>query len=268
MKQRSNIRPLIGTRAVVRAITVLKALGRSTNAYGITELGTLTGLSKATVFRLLGALEHEGMVARDGPSGAYRLGPEIISLGASALSTTDLRSIAHVELVRLTHESGETATLEVLTDDQVVVLDEVQSRFLFSASPEIGRSWPAHATSTGKLLLAMKQPTPSLPRLTKLGPRTITTRAALERELERIRNNGYAVAVGELESGLVAMAAPVRNHLGYVVGALSINGPSSRLGPKRRRSLVPKLCRAAQRVSRRLGVAVRDSGFSKSKAIS
>jgi len=116
MKQRSNIRPLTGTRAVVRAIKVLKALGRSTDAYGITELGTATGLSKATVFRLVGALENEGMVARDGPSGAYRLGPEIISLGASALSTTDLRSMAHDELVRLTDESGETATLEVFTD--------------------------------------------------------------------------------------------------------------------------------------------------------
>jgi len=92
MKQRSNIRPLAGTRAVIRAITVLKALGRSTNAYGVTELGAATGLSKATVFRLLGALENEGMVARDGSSGTYRLGPQIISLGASALSTTDLRT--------------------------------------------------------------------------------------------------------------------------------------------------------------------------------
>src|SRR5204863_679931 len=134
MKQRSNIRPVTGTRAVVRAITVLKALGRSTNAYGVTELGTATGLSKATVFRLLGALENEGMVARDGSSGTYRLGPQVISLGASALSTTDLRSIAHDELMRLAEDSGETATLEILTDTDVVVLDEVHGRFLFGAT--------------------------------------------------------------------------------------------------------------------------------------
>lgn len=268
MKRRSNIPPLTGTRAVVRAIKVLKALGRSTDAYGITELGTATGLSKATVFRLVGALENEGLVARDGPSGAYRLGPEIISLGASALSTTDLRSIAHDELVRLTEESGETATLEVFTDGEVVVLDEVQSRFLFSASPEIGRSWPAHATSTGKLLLAMKRPTPPLPRLPRLAARTITNRAEMERELGRIRHNGYAVAVDELENGLVAMAAPIRNHLGYVVAALSLNGPTSRLGPKRRRLLVRKLCRAATRVSRRLGAPVNGTGHSRPKAAS
>ena len=257
MKQRSNIRPLTGTRAVVRAITVLKALGRSTSAYGVTELGTATGLSKATVFRLLGALENEGMVARDASKGTYRLGPQVISLGASALSTTDLRGIAHDELVWLTEESGESATLEILQDAEVVVIDEVQGNFLFGASAEIGRSWPAHATSTGKLLLALGEHMPLMPRLSRFASRTITTRAQLEREMSRIRRHGYAMAVDELEPGLVAMAAPVRNHLGFVVAALSLNGPRTRLGPKRRRALLPKLCRAASRVSRRLGASAR-----------
>jgi len=259
MKQRSTIRPLTGTRAVVRAITVLKALGRSTSSYGVTELGAATGLSKATVFRLLGALENEGMVAREGSSGAYRLGPQVISLGASALSTTDLRAIAHDELVRLTEESGESATLEILTDADVVVLDEVQGRFLSGASAEIGRSWPAHATSTGKLLMAFADRMPALPRLTRFAPRTITTRTGLEREMGRIRRHGYAIAVDELEPGLVAMAAPVRNHLGYVVAALSLNGPATRLRPKQRRALTPKLCGAANRVSRRLGASSKRS---------
>jgi DNA-binding IclR family transcriptional regulator len=255
MKRRSNLRPLTGTRAVVRAVTVLKALGRSSSAYGITELGTATGLSKATVFRLLGALENEGMVARDGANGAYRLGPEMITLGASALSTTDLREVAHYELIRLTEDCGETSTLEVLARDEVLVVDEIQGRFLFSATPEIGRRWPLHATSTGKVLLAFADPKRPLPRLTRYAPRTIVTRAQLERELDRVKQNGYAFAVDELESGLVAMAAPIRNHLGYVAAAVSINGPTSRLTPKRRREVVSRLCEAATRVSRRLGAA-------------
>ena len=253
MKRRSNLRPLTGTRAVVRAVSVLKALGRSANPYGVTELGTATGLSKATVFRLLGALENEGLVARDGDSGAYRLGPEMISLGASALSTTDLREVAHHELLRLTAESGETSTLEVLAGHDVLVVDEVQGRFLFSATPEIGRRWPIHATSTGKVLLAFADTRPVLPRLTKYAPRTIATRPELERELARVKQRGYAYAVEELEAGLVALAAPIRNHFGFVAAALSINGPVSRLTPKRRRELLTKLCGAATRVSRRLG---------------
>ena len=260
MKRRSTLRHLTGTRAVVRAVTVLKALGRSSNPYGVTELGTATGLSKATVFRLLGALENEGMVARDGGSGAYRLGPEMISLGASALSTTDLREVAHFELMRLTAESGETSTLEVLAGSDVLVVDEVQGRFLFSATPEIGRRWPIHATSTGKVLLAFSDARPALPRLTRYRPRTIATRAELERELARVRDHGYAFAVDELEPGLVALAAPIRNHFGAVVAALSINGPASRLTPKRRRELISKLCEAATRVSRRLGADATRNG--------
>src|SRR5258705_2639886 len=93
MKPRSNTRPISGTRSVLRAISVLKTLARSGSAYGITELGTATGLSKATVFRLLGALESEGMVARDVSTGLYRLGPELIALGASALSWRRVRAM-------------------------------------------------------------------------------------------------------------------------------------------------------------------------------
>jgi hypothetical protein len=106
MKPRSNTRPISGTRSVLRAISVLKTLGRSGSAYGITELGTATGLSKATVFRLLGALESEGMVAREVSTGLYRLGPELIALGASALSTSDLRIVARDELIRIAEESA------------------------------------------------------------------------------------------------------------------------------------------------------------------
>lgn len=256
MKQDSNIATLPGTQAVVRAISVLKTLGKSDNAYGLTEIGTATGLSKATVFRLLGALETEGMVARDSTSGAYRLGPELISLGANALCTTDLRTIARDELIRITEESGETATLEVLLGGDVLILDEAQGRFLLGSTPEIGRRWPAHATSTGKLLIALAQ-SPALPsRLRRVAPKTITTRAAFLRELAGIRRQGYAVAVDELEPGLVALAAPVRNHLGFPVAALSINGPGIRLDAKRRRILLPMLCRAASRVSCRLGSSV------------
>ena len=255
MKQHSNFATLPGTQSVVRAISVLKTLGKSDNAYGLTEIGTATGLSKATVFRLLGALETEGMVARDSSSGAYRLGPELISLGANALSTTDLRTFARDELTRITEDSGETATLEVLLGRDVLILDEVQGRFLLGSTPEIGKRWPAHATSTGKLLLALARNAPPLPRLPRVAPKTISTKAGFLRELGRIRRQGYAVAVDELEPGLVALAAPVRNHSGFAVAALSINGPGIRLDPKRRRFLLPMLCRAAARVSSRLGAS-------------
>lgn len=255
MKLGSNSPALPGTQAVVRAITVLKTLGKSSDAFGMSDLGVATGLSKATIFRLLGALETEGMVSRDAASGAYRLGPEVIALGVSALSTTDLRAMAHGELVRLAEETGETSTLEILRGSEVLILDEVQGRFLLGSTPEIGRRWPAHATSTGKLLLALA-PRPAVPRrLARLAPRTITSRDEMQREYARVRRHGFATAVDELEAGLVALAAPIRNHTGFSVGALSVNGPALRLGPKRRRSVLRILCDSANRLSRALGAA-------------
>jgi DNA-binding IclR family transcriptional regulator len=143
-----------------------------------------------------------------------------------------------------------------MAEGEILVVDEATGRFLFGATPEIGRSWPAHATSTGKVLLALTDPMPSVSRFTRFAPKTITSRADLDRELARVRNQGYALAIDELEPGLGAIAAPIRNHLGFVIAALSINGPVTRLGPKRRRTLIPKVVRAANRVSRRLGASL------------
>ncbi|HWG33045.1 MAG TPA: IclR family transcriptional regulator [Gemmatimonadaceae bacterium] len=252
MEQRSKTQIPPGTQAVVRAIAILKAMARPGRGFGITELAGLLELSKAVVFRLLGALEAEGIVVRDA-LGDYRLGPELITLGASALGSTDLSIAAHDELVALVDLTGETATLEVLIGTEALIIGEVQGRFLLGSAPDLGRRSPAHVTSTGKVLLALTQPAPPWGDLKKRTPKTITSRRELELELERVRVQGYAIASEELEVGFTALAAPVRNHFGNVVAALSINGPSARLRPAVLRDLVGPVCDAANRISRRLG---------------
>ena len=251
MKQRST-KPSPGTQAVVRAIAILKAMARPGRGFGITELAVLLDLNKAAVFRVLGALEAEGMVVRD-VSGGYRLGPELITLGASALGSTDLSVAAHDELVALVDLTGETATLEVLVGTEALIIGEVQGRFLLGSAPELGRRSPAHVTSTGKVLLALTHPTPPVGQLEKRTLKTIISRRDLDLELEQVRRQGYAIASEELEVGFTALAAPVRNHFGNVVAALSINGPSARLRPDVLRALVGPVCSAADRISRRLG---------------
>ena len=122
--------------------------------------------------------------------------------------------------------------------------------------------WPAHATSTGKVLLAAAAGEGEAPgarrrsapgRLARLGPHTITSRAALERELAAVRRDGYAVAMEELEPGFVAIGAPVRNAHGRTVAAVSVGGPKARLGGARVRTVAARVRRAADRISRRLG---------------
>jgi len=255
--------PYPGTQAVLRAIAILKAFTDARPERSIAELSRELGLHKTTVFRLLAALEREGLIARAAGSGVYRLGPDAIALGAQALRSNDLRTAAHAELVALAASCGETTSLEVLVGDEVLVLDEILSRYLLGSTPAIGWRGPAHATSTGKVMLAAQRyegggaSTPrranTRTRLVKVTPHTITSVARLERELFAIWKQGYATAIEEVEPGLVAVGAPVRDHEGRVVAALSIAGPKIRLPPARFPELAILVCQAAARVSQQLG---------------
>ena len=254
-----------GTRSVERALEVLRAVGEARAEPGLSDIADDLGLHKTTVFRLLGALERAEFVVRDDDRQRYQLGPALYRLATQARRATGLHEAARPELEALAHDVGETATLEVLVGDEVLILDEVHGRFVVGGAPEVGMRWPAHATSTGKVLLAAaavegKQPGAAGQRarrgggrLARLGPHTITTRAALEAELVKVRRVGYAVGMEELEPGLVAIGAPVRNAQGRTVAAVSVGGPRARLGGAHLRPAVARVRKAADGISRRLG---------------
>lgn len=246
-------KPYAGTQSVRRAIALLKVFSDERPEWGLSELARAARLNKTTAYRLLTALEAEGMVAQSTLSEAWRLGGEAIAMGALALRSNDLLTAARPELEALVRETGETASLEVLAGAEVVILDGVEGPSLVGASSEVGTRWPAHATSTGKVLLAERGPHGRGHRLARLTPRTITDPARLQRELARVRERGWASAVGELELGYVAVGAPVRDHVGVAVAAISVGGPAARLTQDRIPELARLVVRTAQRVSRRLG---------------
>jgi DNA-binding IclR family transcriptional regulator len=257
MKQRStNERngAASGTRAVERALAVLHAVGETRAAPGLAELSLQLGLHKTTVFRLLGALERAGFVLRDEVRQSYELGPTLVQLGAQARRSVGLSDAARPELDALARETGETATLEVLVGREVLILEEVHGHFLIGSRPEVGTRWPAHVTSTGKVLLAAQpRSRRALGRLSRHGPASITSRAALDRALSAARAQGFAIAHEELESGFVAIAAPVRGASGDVVAAISIGGPTSRITTTRLRHFTSLVRDAAGRISAQLG---------------
>jgi DNA-binding IclR family transcriptional regulator len=244
----------------VRALSLLRAVGSADGECGLSKLATDHGLHKTTALRLLGALEREGFVARDGSAGPYRLGPTLIALGTQARGSVDLRVVAHPVLVALAAECGETSTLEMLAGEEVVIVDEAHGRFLLGAKPEVGTRWPAHATSTGKVLLAAARheraseavPTPR-GRLTRLAPNTITSRAELDRALAKVWRAGFAISESEIEEDFVAVAAPVHDSRGATIAAISAGGPSARIPRSRHAALSALVCRAAADLSRRLG---------------
>jgi DNA-binding IclR family transcriptional regulator len=249
--------PYPGTQAVRRALRLLKAFTGERDELGLAELSRRTGLNKTTAYRLLTALESEGLVEH-GPNGSgYRLGPELLALGSRALGADDLRSASRPELQALARQTKETASLEVLIERDVLILDESMGSYVVGTMPSVGTRWPAHATSTGKVLLA-HLPEDELDALLS-GPlvactaRTITDPRVLRRELARVRERGYAVSSEELEPGFVGVSAPVRGADGRVVAALCLGGPKTRLTPERVSRVARLLPRAAGRIAARLG---------------
>lgn len=246
-----------GTQAVARAVSLLKAFGDERPEWRLGELARAARLHRATAHRLLATLEREGMVARDAAGERYRLGPEAIALGARAARATDLFAVSRDELLRLSAATGETATLEVPAGADMLIVDEVLGRALIGASASLGTRWPAHATSTGKAVLAALNAAERrrvLPRRpVRCSARTIVTAAALERELARVARRGYAAALEELEPGYAAVGAAVRGRDGAPVAAISVGGPRQRFTASRIEALGAAVRHAAARISAALG---------------
>jgi DNA-binding IclR family transcriptional regulator len=260
-----------GTQAVDRALAIVAAIGDARPEPGLAELSAALDLHKTTAFRLLGALERAGFVARDAERQVYRLGPTLIRLGAQARRAAGLHEAARPVLESLAAAVGETATLEVLVGAEVLILDEAHGHHLLGSSPEIGTRWPAHAASTGKVLLAAARHedgaaahAPRAPRLAarlaRVAPNTITSHARLDRELDAVWARGWAVGDEEIEEDFVAVAAPIRNGEGRVVAAISVGGPKARLDRARIAQLAGLVRRAAATVSDRLGAPLHPRG--------
>ena len=257
-----------GTQAVQRAVRLLKALGSETGEPTLAELVRAVGLNKTTAYRLLTALEAEGLVER-GSADGYRLGPELLALGGRALGAQDLREAAREELVALARKTRETAHLEVRIGAETLILDEAMGSHRVGTTPSLGTRWPAHATSTGKVLLAALGASDLDAVLTwplaALTPRTITGKAALRRELLRVRERGYATGIEELEPGFMAVAVPVLARDGQVVAAVGIGGPRVRLDPERLAAIAKTLPPHAARISERLGAALPSPASTKAR---
>ncbi len=244
-----------GTQSVLRAVRLLKTLSE----HGEEDLATLTrkvGLARTTTYRLLAALESEDLVTRE-PSGAYRLGPGMIQLAMRAGRSDQLRILAHTHLQSLAADSGETATLHVLSNGSILIVDQVVARQLVGVTHEVGTSAPLHATSTGKALLAALKPDERaelLPgRLARLTSKTVTSKRRLDEHLKLAQKRGYATAVDELEVGFSAVGAAILDADGRPLAAISIGGPSGRLTGKARSRAGAAVRDAAALLSATLG---------------
>ena len=252
------------TLSTVRnAARVLKAFSSRRRTFGVTELARELDLSTSSTHRLLRTLAEEHLVEQDPATGRYRLGLAVYDLVA-ATTEFDLTHAVLPPMTVLRHRTGETVQCGVLDGREVVYVERLESPRTLRMFVDVGRRNHAHATGTGKVLLAWLPPERlervlrgwDLPAMTE---RTITDPDELRAELEQVRARGWSTNDGESEPGATSVGAPVRDRSGATIAALSVAGPTDRM-----RADLDQITRAvveaAALASRRIASAGTDPG--------
>jgi|KBSMisStaDraftv2_1062788.scaffolds.fasta_scaffold19622_2 DNA-binding IclR family transcriptional regulator len=239
---------MTGSQSIDRAAQLLVLVVEGDGATSVGELAQRSGLPKSTVSRAVSALERRGLLQRDGARRSVRPGPVLLGLARRGVPDADLVDLAGLILQGLSDASGETINLAVPTPLGVEHLAQVDSRHFIGSTNWLGRRVEYSTTAVGKVFAAFGAAPPELDH------------AIPDAVLETTRARGYAIAVGELEPGLAAMAAPVRDAGGETVAALSISGPDHRLTTPRIAELAPVLVAGADGLSARLGYRTTTQG--------
>jgi DNA-binding IclR family transcriptional regulator len=253
--------PAYRVQVIDRALSVLEVLADERRPLSLVKLSKSLGLPKSTTMRLLMVLEGHRFVQKSAESGLYRLGLKLFELGSKAIAQFDLTERARPCLERLVSRTGETAYLSVLDGGEELVLERVECSRAVRVPTSVGRRHPAHSTAVGKVLLAF---TPESKLTAVLGKgrlqaytrKTITSVARLREELQRVREQRFALDDEETEDGLRCIAAAVREHSGQVHAALGVLGPAYRIPDGSVAMLAATVISEAEMLSAELGYRV------------
>jgi DNA-binding IclR family transcriptional regulator len=243
--------------SVANAIRLTKAFSEQEYEMGISALAARLGLAKSTVHRLATTLVEYDMLEQNRETGKYRLGLAFFELGTLVRRKMDVTTEAQGEIHALADSSGETVQLAILDHLTILYIRIRESRQAIRLSSGLGSRAPAHCTGVGKALLAF-QPPEVVQQVVENGLRRCTEHTIIEpeklrTELATIRARGYAIDDEEIEVGLRCVAAPIRDHSGQVVAAISVAAPVQRMSKKQVQATIPSVLAAAENISRRLG---------------
>lgn len=248
-------------QAVERALAIMDTLAEAGTPMAITDLAEKVQLNISTVHRLLSTLIVRGYIEQEPETSRYKLGLKLFAMGKTALYAQDLQTIGRPFLEELVRRCNETANLAILDGREVVYIDQVESNniVIVRMFARVGSRGPAHATGSGKMLLSSLTED-ELDRLfegvalERYTSETITDLPILKKELQRIRRQGYAIDLGERDEDVRCAAAPIRNHEGKMVAAISVSGPHTRITSYYlNNELVDIVLNVAREMSKRLG---------------
>jgi len=245
-------------QSILKAIRVLRGFTRERPERGVTELSAELKWPKAVVHKILVTLEQGHLVQQDPLSRHYRLGPGIMELAGVFLSEEPLTREGTPLLKELARNTGHTAALAVLDALEVLYVHVIEGTAALKTTARAGDRRPAHATASGKVLLADLS-SDVLDQLlgrnvmAALTPQTIVDPGRLREQLIAVRASGYALNLEERIAGMVGVAAPVRDHNGKTIAALSIAFPRHLHGETAVEDGITKVVAMANTLSLRLG---------------
>ena len=243
--------------AVASALELLEVLTEEHAAPTLPFLADTMALSRNKVFRLLATLEERGLVEKEEHTGCYRLGLPAAELAQKVLRSVSLIRIAHPVMESLARKHDEAVYMTVLSGDEVLFLDMVDSGQQIKAASLVGERFPFFTNAAGKAIRALES-RDILDRMFRGRSRRqpAVDVKQLEEELNQIRNRGVAVDAGGLGEGIIAVAVAVRDYAGKVVGALTMIGPSFRMLTDRlENEIIPSLMEGANILSFKFGYA-------------
>jgi IclR family acetate operon transcriptional repressor len=245
-------------QSVERALLLLEVLGDDAEGYRLTDLAARTGLSPSTVHRLLTTLEHRHFIQFDQTDGLWHVGRQAFAVGSAFARRRNFVAPALPFLRRLRDQTRETANLGVVDDGEMVVLTQVESREIMRAITRVGGRAPMFASGMGKAILGTYQPedvTAIISRhgMRRLTPHTISKASELKQQLRKVATDGYAIDDEEFVMGLRCVAAPVYDHQGEAVCAISVSGLPARMTEERLPQLGRLVAETARELSRTLG---------------
>jgi len=244
--------------SILRAGKLLKCLSRGKASYRMSALAAQLGLDRSTTYRLLLSLEKCELVEKDPKTGEYSLGVMALEIGSAYWGRTDLIQIAKPIMADLALKARETVNLAILSDREILYIDKVDSPRGVGVMSKVGQRNPVYCTSLGKALLAFQTEVEqsriiAAIQFVPFTPNTITSRKELLKELKQVRLRGYALDRREIEEDVECIAAPIRDHQGNVVAAVSVSGPLKKINTLKEKDFIHLVTGAAALISSKMG---------------
>jgi DNA-binding IclR family transcriptional regulator len=244
-------RPAKTVRSVERTLNILFVISGAPQAMTLSEISNASGVDKATALRLLATLESFRLVKRDEASRRYTIGSGAWQLSSSYHS--ELKSIAEFHMRALRDRTGESVSLVVARGLERVVLTALEASHELRVVPKLNSVVPVYSGASGKVLMAFmpdaeRKRIIELTGLKPLNDRALGDKTSFLAALDDVRRDGYAVSIGDVTLGAVALAAPVVALQGELIAVLSLRGPEARLTEDRISQLAPLVAEAAHAI--------------------